>query len=95
MLKKSLDFAKQYINITEDEMNIIMHSRKSFLEWQGKTYAKKDTNENFEVTQGGFDSCQACEIVGLFLLSQITKIITPTSKTGLYRDDGLICGPAN
>ena len=95
VLKKSLDFAKQYINITEDEMNIIMHSRKSFLEWQGKTYVKKDTNGNFEVTQGGFDSCQACEIVGLFLLSQITKIITPTSKTGLYRDDGLICGPAN
>ena len=37
---------------------------------------------------GSFDSCQICEIVGLFLLSEIAKFIPP-SQLGLYRDDGL------
>ena len=38
---------------------------------------------------GGYDSCQCCEIVGLFLLDQISKVVPP-HRHGLYRDDGML-----
>ena len=43
-----------------------------------------------DVTQGGLDSCQVCELVGLFLLHQM-KGKFPNLPFGLYRDDGLSC----
>ena len=38
---------------------------------------------------GSFDGAETCELVGLYLLSKLSHII-PTSKIGLYRDDGLL-----
>ena len=37
---------------------------------------------------GSFSGAEICELVGLFLLSQITEIM-PKSQVGCYRDDGL------
>ena len=52
---------------------------------EGNLWIKKD-NDNFDVAQGAFDSAEVCELVGLFLLSQMTNLnINP----GLYRDEGL------
>ena len=50
-----------------------------------------------DVTQGGLDSCQVCELVGLYLLHQMREAF-PMLDFGLYRDDGLaahkrIAGP--
>ena len=42
---------------------------------------------------GGFHGAEVCEIVGLYLLSQLTEII-PKSQIGLYRDDGLAASSA-
>ena len=59
--------------------------RKSYLVSKGELWVKKE-NENFDVAQGAFDSAEVCELVGLFLLSQMSHLnINP----GLYRDDGL------
>ena len=43
-----------------------------------------------DVTQGGLDSCQVCELVGLYLLQEM-KTNFPMLNFGLYRDDGLAC----
>ena len=37
---------------------------------------------------GGYHGAEICEIVGLYLLSQLSKLI-PNQFIGLYRDDGL------
>ena len=37
---------------------------------------------------GSLDSAEVCELVGLFLLSQLEQLI-PKANIGLYRDDGL------
>ena len=41
---------------------------------------------------GGYDSSQIADLVGLFILNILTKIITP-EQLGLYHDDGLIYIP--
>ena len=42
---------------------------------------------NFDIGMGAFHGAQACEIVGLFLLSKLKSL--PNFHTILYRDDGL------
>ena len=41
---------------------------------------------DFDVTMGSFDGAETCELVGLFLLSQLTHLDV---NVGCYRDDGL------
>ena len=41
---------------------------------------------DFDVTMGSFNGTETCELVGLFLLSQLTHLDV---NVGLYRDDGL------
>ena len=41
---------------------------------------------DFDVTMDIFDGAETCELVGLFLLSQLTEL---DAKVGLYRGDGL------
>ena len=40
----------------------------------------------FDITMGSFDGAETSELVGLFLLSQLTHLDV---NVGLYRDDGL------
>ena len=68
-----------------------MHSRKALLftrDEQGNRipWTKKDSI--FDVTMGAPDGAEICELVGLFLLSEI-KDKFPMLNFGLYRDDGL------
>ena len=42
----------------------------------------------FDVTMGAFDGAEVCELVGIFLLSQLTSTYEK-KDIGLYRDDGL------
>lgn len=42
----------------------------------------------FDVTMGSYDGAQACELIGLYMLSKLTPLLK--SSVGLYRDDGLI-----
>ena len=95
VLLKALEFAKQYFPIPPEDIAIILQARKSFLFSDGQAWIKKDQNGNlFDVTQGSFDSCQICELVGIYLLSEISKFI-PIKHHGLYRDDGLIALPSH
>ena len=52
-----------------------------------ETWAKKG-DSLFDVTMGAYDGAKVCELVGCFLLSQITRKFNK-QDIGLYRDDGL------
>jgi len=64
-----------------------MHCRKSLLFCETESWVKKSGAE-FDVTMGSFDGAEVCELVGLFLLSQLAKLFGK-GEVGLYRDDGL------
>ena len=49
---------------------------------------KKDGSYTFDVTMGSFDGAEACELVGIYLLSKLSEDLGITN-VGLYRDDGL------
>ena len=64
-----------------------MHCRKMFLFFEDECWVKNN-DPSFDVSMGSLDSAEVCELVGLFLLSQLENLI-PQSKLRLYRDDGL------
>ena len=68
LLLRLINFAKQYTNIPDRDIDIIMHSRKSLLFNNGNAWIKKD-NSSFDVTMGSYDRAEVCELVGLFILN--------------------------
>ena len=48
----------------------------------------KSDNELFDVTMESFDLAEICELVGLYLLDKLSKLLG-NDNVGLYRDDGL------
>ena len=60
---------------------------KSLLFNGDETWMKKESNL-FDVTMGAFDGAEICELVGTFILHEITKKYNK-ENIGLYRDDGL------
>ena len=85
LLIESLDFASNYVDISDDEREIIIHAKQSILFHKKNPWAKKG-DTNFDVGMGSFDGAETCELVGLFLLSKLNNL---NINLGLYSDDGL------
>ena len=79
LLLKSINFAKKYTSISDDEIQVILQSRKSFLFDKNQPW-KKTSNPRFDVAMG------SCDIVGLYLLSCLKPL---NINIGLYRDAAL------
>ena len=86
LLTKALHWCSTMVEITEEDRDLIMHTRRSILVNGEETWVKKG-EDLFDVTMGAFDGAEVCDTVGLYLLSQIRHL---PAKGGLYRDDGLL-----
>ena len=84
----AITFAKSSANITEQDLSIIMQSRKTLLFQNSELWVKKLGNENFDVPLGCYDGAELCEVVGSFILNTLTSIVNK-SNIGLYHVDGL------
>ena len=88
LLDQSIDWATQFTAITDSDIRIIRHARKSLLFHDGLPWVKRDSSNAFDVTMGSFDGAEICELVGLFIFSKLKD--TFGNNIGLYRDDGLV-----
>ena len=82
-----LVFARQYIDISKDEEDILRNARKQILFWRGQTWTKANGSD-FDVSMGSLDGAEFCELAGLFALFKLSSKL-PDEQPGLYRDDGL------
>ena len=89
LLSKAISFAKNFTTISDNDIDIIMHCRKSLLFDNETAWTKKNDNDMFDVTMGSFDGAEVCELIGLFLLNNLSEKYGK-NNVGLYRDDGLI-----
>ena len=65
----------------------IIHARKSLLYYNDELWIEKGES-NFDVSMGAYDGAEVCELIGMFMLSLLSKHINK-NHIGLYRDDGL------
>ena len=85
LLNDAVNWASQIVEITSEEKEIILSSKKSFLYKDGVAYRKK-TGNDFDVTMGSFDGAETSDIVGLFLLNEVEHLDV---QLGCFRDDWL------
>ena len=86
LLKNAIEWARKYIAISEEEEEIIFASKKPILYDKTTPWVKKGSAK-FDVAQGSFDGAECAELVGLFIMEEVSKI--DKLEAGLYRDDGL------
>ena len=72
LLKQSLDFAEKYIKVSTEDKAIILHARKSLLFNKQQAWIKKES-ELLAVTMGAYDGAEVCELVGIFILYQLSR----------------------
>ena len=85
LLEKALTWAKLYVEVSEQDIEIIMSTKQNILYNKGQPWVKRAENP-IDVTMGSWDGAEVSDLVGLFLLSQIKDL---NLNSGLYRDDGL------
>ena len=84
-----MEFAKKYTDISAQDKNIILHSCMNVLSDSNcKEWIKKNDTNNFDVPMGSYMGAEICDLIGLFILSDLSSIDSLISL-GLYRDDGL------
>ena len=89
LLTDALNYASQYVTITEQDKNIIFHARKSLLFDKENPWIKRNNSSLFDVTMGSFDGAEVCELVGLLMLNKLSQKFKNNDNIGHYRDDGL------
>ena len=87
--RKTLEYARSFAEISDEEADIILHCKKSLLFHNNEVWTKTNNNTHFDVTMGSLDGAETYELVGLYLLNSLRKEIAQ-ENVGLYRDDGLI-----
>ena len=87
LLTLALEWAEQFIDITDEEKKIIIEARKSLLIFNGSPWSKKK-NPHFDVPMGSNDGAEVCDICVLFILSELEKLKLNASL-GMFKDDGL------
>ena len=87
LLEKAIIHGQKYVNFSQEEIDIIMQARKSVLIHKDEPWSKKE-GDSFDVTVGADDGAEACELVGLYVLSLLVHLTY--GKAALFRDDGVM-----
>ena len=90
LLQKAIQHTKLYTSITQQELGIILHSRKSLLFSKNKPCEKTINESLFYITMESYDGAEISEVVGLYILSVLGKVYE-IEKVGLYWDNALAC----
>ena len=85
LMEAAIEWARNFIQISDSDKKIIMEAKKSLIFKNGEPWMKKG-GSIFDVAQGSYDGAEACELVGLYILSMLENL---KINVGIYRDDGL------
>ena len=72
LLNKALNFAGEYIYISERDTDVTNHTRKSLL-LDGSDIQIKKQRGLFGVSMVAYDLAEVCELVGTYILNMLSK----------------------
>ena len=64
------------MEITDEQYQIILVCRKTILKNNDSAWVKTGL-DNFDVPMGGYDSAQIANLVGLYILDTLSRIVDP------------------
>ena len=74
LMLKAIEHAKLDTSITKQELDIILHARKSLLFSKNKPWEKTINEPLFDIVMGSYDGAEICELVGLYILPFLGKV---------------------
>ena len=89
LFTESIKYAKNVIEITDQDLAIIMQARKTLLFQNTKPWVKKSGTKDLDVPMGCYDGAEVCELVGSYMLNQLKHDVNKES-IGLYRENLII-----
>ena len=72
----AISYAKTITNRDDDQLSIIMQSRKTLLFNNSEPWIKKSGEENFDVSMGCYDGAEICDLVGTYILNKLKMLQT-------------------
>ena len=84
----AIQYASEIIEISNRDICIIKHSRKTLLFDNNHPWEKKSGDTDFDIPMGCYDGAEVFQLVGIYILNKSSNIIDKDS-IGLYRDDRL------
>ena len=87
-MKNGIAFAENYVSISKEDIRIIKHCWNSLLFYGNEAWKKKDTDATFDVTMGSYDSAEFCELIGMYIQSLLTHLLSKDNMD-LHRDSAL------
>ena len=91
LLHKAIRYTKQYTEIQDHEIDIIIHAKRTLVFNGEGPWKKNDNNSEFDVTMGSIDGAETCELVVYYMLSLLQPKYGKSIR--LFRDDGLGISP--
>ena len=76
----SLKLFNNTIKFASEKCTLLFHDKQSSM--------KKTGMENVDVPMGCYDGAEVCELVGCYILNQLSTVMRK-ELVGFYRDDGL------
>lgn len=76
-------WAKSLITIPDEHIEITKHARKSLLFNDGNTWLKGENESLFDVTMVSHDDAKICELVGLYILCQLSLTVKTLDSIGM------------
>ena len=92
LFTEAINWARGITNISDDEMEVIFKAKTSLL-YDGKSlWKRRGAKSNFDIAMGSWDGAESTDVVGLFLLSKLSKVKVGNCEinVGIYRDDCLL-----
>lgn len=90
LLLKASTYAKTLVNISDEEIDSIMYSKKSYIFNNTDVWLKKKRKPDIDIRKKSFDDAELYELVDLYILHILGKKYRKY-RTGLYCVDGLCC----
>ena len=66
LLLNNINHARNFIDITDEQLEIILNSRKSTIHYKNSTWIKS-TTDNSDVFRGAYDSVQITDLVSIYI----------------------------
>ena len=79
LLWEAIRFAKLYILIANNDIDAIFHAMKSLLYYNDEPWVKR-RKKNLDVTMDPYDGAEVFELIGIFMLSLLSKRTNKNQK---------------
>ena len=69
LIRRAIEHAQQYATVDENEIEIIIHAKRTVIFKEKEPWKKKNNESSFNVTMGSFVGVETCDLVVCYMLS--------------------------